>query len=101
MGDLLVEVRPNFETGGDLAPSLLTEKLASRLDEVGDAILKIADKLKKRLDEEPNEVGTGWQLDTVDVTMSLDLEAESGVIVSRVAASAGFEVSLTWSRAGE
>lgn len=44
------------------------------------------------------EAPAGFGLTEVGMTFSLDLEAEAGVIISRLSTSAGFEVALTWSR---
>jgi hypothetical protein len=97
--EVLVETRP--DASGDLAARpRLPEALSARIDEVADAVLQVTSSLKQRLDgnldREP-EPGR-WHLGEVEMTFSLDLEAEAGVVISRISTSAGFEVKLTWSR---
>jgi hypothetical protein len=97
MGEILVEVRP---TGahGDLSATGVAEKLMSRIGELGDSIAEVSEGLQARLAKALAERTSDWDMDTVEVKFSLDLEAEAGVVVSRAAAKAGFEVTLSWSR---
>lgn len=98
MVDIKVEVRPSGRTAGDLAGRNITESLTSRLDDVSDAVVAIAEKLKERLAPALRHEPDSWALDQVSMTFSLDLEAEAGVIVSRLSTTAGFEVELSWSK---
>lgn len=98
MVDIKVEVRPSGAKAGDLSGRNITENLAARLDDVSDAILGVAGKLRDRLTPALKAEPGSWALDQVSLTFSLDLEAEAGVIISRLSTSAGFEVQLSWSK---
>jgi hypothetical protein len=96
--EIYVQVRPDPLKAGELA-SLgdLREKLANRIDEVGDSLREIAGKLSRRFDElAAASADTTWRLGEVEITFSLDLEAEAGVVIARAKAGAGFEAKLTW-----
>lgn len=97
---ILVQVVPNPERAGQLAPGRTWESLEQRGDELGRSIGGIAERLRDQLDASlaRSSETPGWALKDVQVTFSLDLEAEAGVVVARARTSAGFEVSLTWSR---
>lgn len=97
--DIRVETRSAGE--GDLSGRPhLPEALGSRIDEIADAVLQVTSSLKARLDRDldSSRETQSWSLDQVEMAFSLDLEAEAGVVISRVSTTAGFEVTLTWSR---
>jgi hypothetical protein len=99
MPEIKVQVVPSPDRARQLAPGKTWESLDARVGELGESIADIAKRLREQLDsglattEEP-----GWQLDDVELKFSLDLEAEAGVILARAKTTAGFEVTLTWSR---
>jgi hypothetical protein len=97
-----VQVVPSPARAGQLSPGKTWESLERRIDELGASIGEIADRLRTQLDTSlaPAEETPAWRLREVQVTFSLDLEAEAGVIVARAKTTAGFEVSLAWSREG-
>lgn len=100
---ILVEVRPRAGLEGDLGPSL-PAKLLDRIDEIGESLNEIADRLSTRLDDLASQQAANekrWRLREVEVTFSMDLESEVGVIVARTKATAGFEAKLTWRLGGE
>ena len=69
------------------------------MDELGDSIGEIAQRLREQLEADlREEAPSAWHLDEVAVSFSMDLEAEAGVVVARAKSTAGFEVSLTWTR---
>jgi hypothetical protein len=97
--DIKVQIVPTPERAGQLAPGKTWESLDRRIDELGESIADIARRLRTRLDEGlVQEDRSGWQLDEVELKFSLDLEAEAGVVVARAKTTAGFEVTLAWSR---
>lgn len=100
MPDIKVEVTSSRQTGGDLAPRVtLPESLKGRVSELGESIAEIANGLRAEIDRRMETSGNAqWDLDTVEMSFSLDLEAEAGVVVTRAKTSAGFEVTLTWKR---
>ncbi|GIG00149.1 hypothetical protein [Catellatospora citrea] len=106
MTDIHVRVVPAEGWTGDLSSGPLVEKMLDRVNELGDSIVTMARRLGERIAaDDPPVTGHSaakppWVLSQAQVTFSIDLEAEAGVIVSRAATSAGFEVCLTWSRAG-
>ncbi|MEU1238670.1 CU044_2847 family protein [Micromonospora aurantiaca] len=99
MSEIHVQVVPKDGTRGDLAGGRLIENLKDRIDELGDSIIEVSGSLQNRLAAAERENSdAGWRLSEAQITFSLDLEAEAGVIISRTSASASFEVSLSWSR---
>jgi Trypsin-co-occurring domain 1 len=97
--EIKVRVVPRPEQEGELAGVTLTERFAQRVDELGDSIGEIAQRLREQLETDlTEEAPSAWHLGEVAVSFSMDLEAEAGVVVARAKSTAGFEVSLTWSR---
>ncbi|WP_223165728.1 CU044_2847 family protein [Micromonospora maris] len=99
MTELHVQVVPKGGARGDLAGGRLIENLKDRINDLGDSIIEVSGRLQERL----AAAGAGspedtWRLTEAQISFSLDLEAEAGVIVSRTTAGASFEVSLSWSR---
>ncbi len=95
-----VQVVPSPAQAGQLSPGKAWESLEKRIDELGESIGEIAERFRSRLDSglAPPEEKPAWHLGAVQVTFSLDLEAEAGVVVARAKTTAGFEVSLGWTR---
>jgi Trypsin-co-occurring domain 1 len=99
MAEILVEVRPRRGRTGNLkTQAAVPENLSKRIDEVGDALRDIAQKLSSRLDEFDASPKKSWQFSEAEIKFSIDLEAEAGVIIARTKATAGFDVGLTWKR---
>lgn len=99
MVDISVEVRPKNDGSGDLRQrEPLSEKLLTRIEELGDSLKCIAEKLSSRLSEFETKNEGNWGLEEVEFAFSLDLEAEAGVIVARASTTAGFEAKLTWKK---
>ena len=98
MTEIYVEVRPGPHAAGDLTSVAdLRQKLTDRIDDIGNALREIAAKLSRRLDDlAAASENAKWHLGEVEITFSLDLEAEAGVVVARTTAAAGFEAKLTW-----
>ena len=69
----------------------------NRVDEIGQSLQEIVDRLSKHLDHFEQGEST-WRLEQVELKFSLDLEAEAGVVIARAKTTAGFEVeaSLGW-----
>ncbi len=99
-GDIMIRVVPPPDRVGELAGATLTERFHERVDELAQSIGEVALELRERLDRELTQSdGGGWMLSDVSLTFSLDVEAEAGVVIAKAKTSAGFEVSLAWSRA--
>jgi hypothetical protein len=99
MTEISVRVVPQPGQEGELGGGILTEKLKGRIDELGQSIAGIATGLRTTLDAElKDNPASPWLLNEIQLNFSIDLEAESGVVIARARASAGFEVALTWSR---
>jgi hypothetical protein len=100
VAELKVQVVPAGYTAGDLGGPPVFERLSDRIDEVGICIREIADRLRHTLetDVEAAEPDGSWHLDTLDLQFSVQLEAETGVIVAKATTTAGFEVTLGWKR---
>jgi hypothetical protein len=98
MSEILVEVVSSASTAGDLsARSLLPERFQQRAVEVADSVADVAvmlrDSLARRLDGEPKST---MGLETVDIEFSVNLQSETGVVIARASANAGFRVRLSW-----
>lgn len=95
-----VVVVPDPASAGQLAPGRSWEALEDRIGEIGTSVGAIATQLRERLEATLDDpaVEALWRIDTVTLAFSLDLAAEAGVIVARAKTTAGFEVSITWSR---
>jgi ABC-type hemin transport system substrate-binding protein len=95
-----VQVIPSPVRAGQLSPGKTWEALESRIKELGQSIGEIANQLRSELDASlaPAAEPPAWRLSDVEVTFSLDLEAEAGVVVARAKTTAGFEVSVSWKR---
>lgn len=100
MTEIKVEVIPSGATAGDLSVRSVAENLLTRVDDIGDAVMTVAKKLQHQIAAQGPDQESGWNLSEVELTFSLDLEAEAGVVISRASTTASFEVSLTWSRQG-
>jgi Trypsin-co-occurring domain 1 len=72
---------------------------AERAGELGESLNEIATQLHGQLKELGARGADGWDLDQVNLTFSLDLQAEAGVIVARASSRAGFQAAMTWKRA--
>ncbi|RLP93475.1 CU044_2847 family protein [Micromonospora sp. CV4] len=99
MTEIHVQVVPRVGARGDLSGGRLVEKLKDRINELGDSIIEVSGRLQDRLATAESDTQDGaWRLTEAQISFSLDLETEAGVIVSRTSAGASFEVSLSWSR---
>jgi hypothetical protein len=98
-GEIHVEVVPHPGLAGDLSPADLVDKFSNRVGELGQALATVASRLRQTLDSrlaEPS--GSNWALSDVSVQMSINLEAEAGVVISRAKTGAAFQATLTWTR---
>jgi hypothetical protein len=114
MTELLIAVTPKPGQVQDLRPGgALTDKLQDRIGEISDAIHRIGYDLRDKLDDmlvpasspggatsarAPASQSAQGLLSEIEVSFSLELQAGAGVIVAAGSATAGIEVSLTWSR---
>lgn len=108
--ELLVEVMPK-SAGGDLRRSqpIGTETFVSRADEIADAVLQVADRVKARLDAAPDDVGGdedgvagpagAWGLDEVELSFELSLQVGGGIVVT-ASGTASVAARVTWRRLG-
>ena len=70
----------------------------NRIDEIGQSLQEIADRLNMHLDHFEQKQST-WRLEHVELKFSLDLEAETGIVIAKAKTTAGFEASLGWKSA--
>jgi len=97
MAEIFIEVRPKGGSAGDLSARVSKkEELLNRIDELGESLQEISDRLGKKRDDLAVKKGPGWKLKEVCVQFSLDLEAEAGVIIARTKTAAGFEATFSW-----
>ena len=98
--DVTVEVRPRPGTDGDLTGHRLIEALRDRARELSAAITETAAEISSGfpdLNTHPSSAKP-WQMDEVTVRFELDLEAEHGIVVSRLKATACFEATIKFRR---
>jgi hypothetical protein len=93
--NILVEVRPSGAEG-NLTAASIPESFMNRVEELGQSLKEIAERLSQQLEALEKKPAATWRLEGVELKFSLDLEAEAGVVVARTKTSAGFEASLSW-----
>jgi hypothetical protein len=97
--DIYIEVTPSPGRAGDLGPADLVEKVSGRVSELGQALASLATQLRETMDRELTEPpGSRFPLSSLSLQMSINLEAEAGVVISRAKAGAAFQATLTWQR---
>jgi hypothetical protein len=110
--EVLVEVSGVGATG-DLrrGASLAPVNFASRADDIADALLEVAGRIRGRLqsaDEAGDAApapdgktaldGRGWGLDEVQLNFQMALQADAGVVIAKASASATFSATMIWRR---
>lgn len=93
-----VAVVPDPNDLGNLAGGALRERFAERIDELATTVNEVADGLRARLMAGSDSERGGWCLDAVDMEFSVELEAESGVVLARASVTGGFAVTLSFRR---
>jgi hypothetical protein len=96
MAEILVEVRPSAEAGDLTGQPAIPEAFMSRVEDLGQSLKEIADRLSQQLEDFEKRRQAAWQLEKVELKFKLDLEAEAGVVIARTKTSAGFEATLSW-----
>ena len=102
MADILVQVVPK-QAGADgyLAPKAPVgpESFSNRAKDIADGVATVANSVRDDLERALQvKAESAYRLHEIELRFSLDLEAEAGVVIARAKTSAGFEVTLTWSR---
>ena len=97
-GEIQVQVAPSAKVAGQLRGGAVIENFRDRVTELGAGLGDIANDLREQLEATLREGKEGWSLDEVALSFSLDLEAETGVVIAKGKAAAGFEATLTWKR---
>ena len=100
MQEILVEVRPRIGTAGDLKPAPpKLESLQDRLGEISATLkmlsMTIGDNLDDLYQAKPD---SDYRIEEIELKLNIDLESETGIVIARFKASAGFEASLKWKR---
>lgn len=97
--EIRVRVVPDPTRAGELAGETLTERFADRVRELGESLGLIANDLRSQLDATlADDEHTGWGLEEIALTFTLDLEAEAGVVIAKAKTAAGFDAELKWKR---
>jgi hypothetical protein len=98
-GDIRVEVLPDPRYAGQLGPADLVERFADRAGELGAAIGAVAQRLRTGLEQQIGAASSDtWEVSEVSVEIALNLEAETGVVISKAKTGAAFNATLTWTR---
>ena len=94
--EILLEVRPQ-SVSGDLGPGIaVPESFAQRAGEVADSIAEIASQFRSRLKNKLiRPSNSDWDMDTIELTFGITVQAEAGVIIARATSSATFSAKLT------
>jgi Trypsin-co-occurring domain 1 len=101
MPTIYVEVTPR-DSSGDLSASVLPKKenFQDRAVEVADTLAAIAAVFQSRLEAGLKDTGgSAWALDEVELSFSIALEADVGVVLARASTKAEFEAKLSWKHA--
>ena len=108
--EVLVEVSQIGARTGDLKRpgSLAPVDFAGRADDIADALLEVARRIRGRLqsadedgepaDGAPTPAGKDWGLDEVQLNFQMALQADAGVVIARASASATFSATIIWRR---
>ena len=94
MLEIQVPVAADPTKEGDLASGRVLEDLRKRVGEIAEALTEIDSAIGERL------TSVGQSGTSITVKLGLTLQAESGIVVSKVSAAATFEVSMTWDLEG-
>jgi hypothetical protein len=89
---ILVPVSVNTETAGDLAGTRVFESLRDRAGDISEALTEIEQIIGSTLHELRRSDGAL----EVSLKMGMNLQAEGGVVITKVSAAASLEVVLTW-----
>ena len=92
----VVSIEPGREIGWG---SNLAEQLEDRMEDVRNAIAEGTRTVADSLPGLPST--TGWRLGAVSASFGLALTAEAGVVLSKVAAGATYDVTVTFERTEE
>lgn len=100
MTEIYVEVKPKHGMRGDLGSFPGKENLKERINDLTEAINEIGIGIKKNIAElfREEQAGRTYALGEVEIGFSLELEAQTGLIVSQLTGRAGFEITLTFER---
>src|SRR5215216_3913379 len=97
--DIYVEVVPHPGQAGDLSPADLMDKMSNRVGELGQALAMLASQLRETMERQLAEpADSRWPLMSVSLEVSINLEAEAGVVIARAKSGAAFQATLTWGR---
>ena len=97
--EIQVEVVPSVGQIGDLSPADLVDRFSARAGELGRALADVASELRESLEAQLSEPTEGrWPLQEVSLQLSINLETEAGIIISRAKTGAAFQATLKWSR---
>jgi hypothetical protein len=97
MATIYVEVRPKIQNAGDLTPTpTIPELFVKRVEEIGDSIVEVADKLRSRIEKLAHEKESAWTLDQVELKFGLQLQSEAGVVIAKATAGATFDATIKW-----
>ena len=94
--ELFVEVRPQAGAVGNMSRPL-PEQFRERSREIAVSIGIVAEPIQQKA-EELAAAGGGFAFDELEVKFSVELQAETGVLIAKTSATGTFEVSLKWAR---
>jgi len=101
MTEILVPaVKPGTQDGDLWGASELAipERFADRAAELADTVAEISRTLRTRLEEQLRADSGRLAVSEVSLSFSLELQAETGILVARASAAGTFTVTITWAR---
>lgn len=104
MSEILVEVVPQGGANVPLDGSRWTERFEARAAEVADSLGSISQVFRSEFDRRAQGMDHAadglrrWEMDEITLNLSLNLEAETGIVIARGKTGATFEASLKWRR---
>jgi hypothetical protein len=102
VAEILVQVVAKQTDGeGYLKPTLPVgpESFRGRAKDIADGVATVANSVRDDLEAAlSSPAKSAYELGEIELKFSLDLEAEAGVVIARAKTTAGFEVSLKWTR---
>jgi cytochrome b len=100
MTEILVPAVVSGVDAGDLwgGQATVTERFSERAEEVADALADVSKTLQSRLEQRLSATGGALMVSEVQLSFSLELKAESGVLLAKASAGGTFTATITWAR---
>jgi hypothetical protein len=100
MTEILVPAVVSGADSGDLwgGQATVTERFSERAADVADTVADVSKSVQARLEERLSAAGGALTVSEVTLSFSLELKAESGVLLAKASAGGTFTATVTWTR---